>query len=104
MMKAIRSIPGSYWFRIESPSTGSGTPDVIGLIRGVFIAIECKRSKREKPTKIQQFVLQSIADNGGIAIVANQDNFRVILEGLQHFSKTGEIVDFCSLSVSSLPQ
>ena len=94
MMKAIRAIPGSYWFRIESTKTGVGIPDVLGLIRGVFIAIECKRSSKEKPTKIQRFVLENIAENGGIAIVANPDNFRAILEGLQHFSNTGEIAIF----------
>jgi hypothetical protein len=94
MMNAIRSIPGSYWFRIESQRTGVGIPDVIGLIRGVFIAIECKRSAKEKPTKIQEFVLKNIAENGGIALVANPDNFRVLLEGLTHFAQTGELAVF----------
>lgn len=70
----LESLPRSKWFRIEQQSL-RGTPDTLGVIDGVFVAIEFKKSYEDKPTKLQQYELQKVADAGGVAIVACPENW-----------------------------
>lgn len=48
-----------------------GIPDLIGVGRGLFFAIEVKRLTGGAPTKVQMQHLRDIANNGGLAFVAN---------------------------------
>jgi hypothetical protein len=47
----------------------AGVSDLIGCIKGVFVAVEVKRQGR-KPTSNQQKYIDNINRNGGIAFVA----------------------------------
>ena len=64
---------GVYYFM---PATGgygrSGVPDIVVCYRGKFIGIECKAGKGQ-PTALQLKNLAQIRDQGGIALVVNED-------------------------------
>ncbi len=47
----------------------AGIPDLIGVIRGRFFAIEAKRPGKE-PTRLQAYVMSQIRKAGGIAFKA----------------------------------
>lgn len=69
---------GVYHF---SPVTGgfgrSGVPDIIGCMNGQFFAIECKAGKGVT-TALQDKNIESIRENGGFAIVVNEDNMDAV--------------------------
>ena len=71
---------GVYYF---FPATGgygrSGVPDIVCCVGGAFLGIECKAGKN-KPTALQANELEAIRRAGGVAIVANEDNWDVIRE------------------------
>jgi Holliday junction resolvase len=46
-----------------------GCPDILGVYNGLMFAIEVK-SKPNTPTKLQQYHLNNISSNNGLAIVA----------------------------------
>lgn len=48
----------------------SGLPDIIGCYRGRFIAVEVKMPGN-KPSPVQERVIQKIWDAGGSALVAH---------------------------------
>ena len=57
----------------------SGTPDVIGILEGKMLAIECK-IPGEEPTKIQKYRLTQWAKAGAITGVAHSlDEFKTII-------------------------
>lgn len=63
-----------------SPHTNKGIPDLIGVLNGVYIALEVKRPTGGKPTPVQLKNLQNIANAGGIACVTNDPNIVTILK------------------------
>lgn len=65
---------GVYYFYPVTGGYGmSGVPDIVACYNGCFIGIECKAGKN-KPTELQQQNLERIKDNGGYALVINEDN------------------------------
>jgi len=65
--KVIRYIRKSYpsaWLYKSADRWTSGIPDLIICINGKFMAIELKVGKN-KPTRIQQYVLKKIEKAGG---------------------------------------
>jgi Holliday junction resolvase len=66
---------GVYYF---FPATGgygrSGVPDIVCCINGYFFAVECKAGKN-KPTLLQVNEIESIRRAGGVAVVANEENW-----------------------------
>ena len=57
---------GGLWFKIHDIIT-KALPDIIGCYQGLFIAIEVKRVG-ERPTKLQDWVLEQVEKAGGIGI------------------------------------
>jgi Holliday junction resolvase len=69
---------GAYYFYPVTGGYGtSGVPDIVVCYRGRFIGIECKAGTN-KPTKIQQKNLDTIAECGGVAMVINEDNIEQV--------------------------
>jgi len=66
--KALESAyPGSFWFKVHGgPFQKAGLPDLIGCVRGTFIALEVKMPGKE-PTEVQRFVMSQILSAGGYA-------------------------------------
>lgn len=48
----------------------AGTPDIIGMINGRFVGIECKRAKGGKVLKSQEDCERNIKRGNGIYIIA----------------------------------
>jgi Holliday junction resolvase len=73
VVKQLKEL-GAYYF---SPVTGgygrSGVPDIVACINGRFVGIECKAGKGVT-TALQDKNIQAIKDNGGVALVINEDN------------------------------
>jgi Holliday junction resolvase len=71
---------GVYYFY---PATGgfgrSGVPDIVCCVAGKFLAIECKAGKN-KPTALQVNEIERIRRAGGVAVVANEENWDMVRE------------------------
>jgi len=81
----LDEIPYSYWIKISLPSI-LGIPDILGCVRGRFVAIELKRSEKEKPSKLQLYNLDRIKACGGISLVAFPENKEIVLDELCRIS------------------
>ena len=80
---------GAYYFYPVTGGYGmSGVPDIVACYNGCFFGIECKAGKN-KPTELQQQNLERIEDNGGYALVINEDNIHE-LEKVLHENTEGE--------------
>jgi Holliday junction resolvase len=71
----LKEVGAYYFYPVTSGYGTSGVPDIVGCCDGKFFGIECKAGKN-KPTKLQEQQLRSIAASGGIALVINEDNIR----------------------------
>jgi Holliday junction resolvase len=76
---------GVYYFFPATHGFGrSGVPDIICCANGRFLAIECKAGTN-KLTALQTREIETIRTAGGIAIVANEENWdmvRPLVQGL----------------------
>lgn len=73
-VKKLLDSRGIYHFSPFQAGMGrAGIPDIIVCCNGRFLAIECKAGDN-KPTALQERNIQQIRDNGGIAIVVNEEN------------------------------
>jgi len=80
---------GAYYFYPVTGGYGmSGVPDIVACYNGCFFGIECKAGKN-KPTELQKQNLERIEDNGGYALVINEDNINE-LEKILLKNTTGE--------------
>jgi len=70
-----------YFYPVMSGYGSSGIPDIIVCCSGKFLAIECKAGAN-KPTALQERNMQQIRDNGGVAIVVNEENLNAVQEVL----------------------
>jgi len=65
---------GAYYFYPVTGGYGaSGVPDIVGCYNGKFFAVECKAGKG-KTTALQDKNINQIHQQGGKAIVVNEDN------------------------------
>lgn len=81
-LKQLRTIPFSWWEKIQQVSI-RGTPDVIGVVRGNFVAIELK-TNCGIVSPIQYLKLDLIKQAGGIAEVVSPANAEEILKILRN--------------------
>ena len=74
-VESILKAEGVYYFFPATHGYGrSGVPDIIACVSGRFLAIECKAGKN-KPTALQVREIESIRRAGGVAVVANEENW-----------------------------
>lgn len=62
---------GGFWFKVHGhPGQLRGLPDILGVYKGKFVALEVKTPERRKElTELQHHVLQKISEAGGVASV-----------------------------------
>lgn len=72
--KFLKTIPDS-WFESIQQKSINGSPDKIGVIAGLFVALELKASKKAGVTELQKYKLQKIVDAGGIGLVVYPENW-----------------------------
>lgn len=84
VMPLLLALPDSWWLKTQERSR-RGVPDIIGCIRGNFVAIELK-TDTGRVDKLQAWELHRIAKAGGVQIVlrpgSNLDEFIAHLQSL----------------------
>lgn len=79
---------GVYYFFPATHGYGrSGVPDVIACVNGHFFAIECKAGTN-KPTILQVRELEAIRRCGGVAVVANEENWDMVRDIVRKLKDT----------------
>lgn len=73
VLKDLRSLPETWWVKVQQVAI-RGTPDILGTLGGVFVAIELK-SHFQDADPLQRHNLDLIADAGGIAVLAYPENW-----------------------------
>lgn len=74
-VESILKGEGAYYFFPATHGYGrSGVPDIIACVNGRFLAIECKAGAN-KPTALQVREIENIRAAGGVAVVANEENW-----------------------------
>lgn len=62
---ALKSRGIWYYFAAANGYGRSGIPDIIAVVRGVFVGIECKADRTKKPTDLQLACRDAIVAAGG---------------------------------------
>ena len=77
-VEAVLKSEGAYYFFPATHGYGrSGVPDIIACVNGRFLAIECKAGGN-KPTALQVREIELIRLAGGVAVVANEENWEMV--------------------------
>ncbi len=71
-----------YFFPVAGAYTSIGVPDIVACIRGRFVGIECKAGNN-RPTELQLRNLEDIRDNGGVALVVNENDLEALEQRLE---------------------
>lgn len=79
VVQQLKDLGAYYFYPVTGGYGGSGVPDIVGCIDGIFFGIECKAG-RNKPTPLQLKNLKDIETAGGIALVVNEENMRDIAQ------------------------
>lgn len=79
VVQQLKDLGAYYFYPVTGGYGGSGVPDIVGCIDGIFFGIECK-AVRNKPTPLQLKNLKDIETAGGIALVVNEENMRDIAQ------------------------
>jgi Holliday junction resolvase len=80
---------GVYYFFPATHGYGrSGVPDIIACVNGRFLAIECKAGGG-KLTALQVREVEHIRRCGGVAVVANEENWDMVRPLLRELSSNG---------------
>jgi Holliday junction resolvase len=83
---AILKDEGVYYFFPATHGYGrSGVPDIICCVNGKFLAIECKAGGG-KLTALQVREIEHIRRCGGVAVVANEENWDMVRPLLRELS------------------
>lgn len=82
VFRFLDSLPNTWYVKVQQVGI-RGTPDVLLCVRGMFVAIELKRSqkvadkmKKDKTGALQLVTLNRIAQANGIAMVCYPENFQ----------------------------
>lgn len=81
----LRQIPNSWWVKIQQVVI-RGTPDILGVVGGRFVAIELKSDKndvKDSRFKLQEYNLECIKQAGGLVFVAHPENWAEVLAAIK---------------------
>ena len=73
----LKKIPHSWWEKIQQVGI-RGTPDFLGCVCGVFVALELKKDEKSKIDPLQVHKLKLIANAGGVAFVVSPENWEEV--------------------------
>jgi len=90
ILKKLKEIPDSEWIK-PTTTNKAGTQDIIGHIRGYYIAIEVKRNDKEVknvavPSVLQRYRIKETNRKGGFSFWTN--NWKDTLVRLQCFAES----------------
>lgn len=84
VMRELRKIPKSWWFKINDRAT-VGIPDILGAVNGYSVLIELKT--KEKLTPIQLYHLERADQACSQSFVATPGNWAEVLHFIQGLSQ-----------------
>lgn len=85
----LKTLKNSHFFPIQQVGI-SGTPDILGSMSGIFVAIELK-SRGGKPSPLQIFQMERVRESGGIALLVDPDNWKQVKCLLQKLNQGEKI-------------
>jgi len=91
VVKLLNKYNAYYFFPPSNGYGRSGIPDVVGCVKGKFIAVECKAGKNTT-THLQDREINRIHTAEGHAMVVNENNIDLleqVLKELTHADKEG---------------
>jgi hypothetical protein len=88
VVKKLKTLPNT-WFEKIADRSKNGIPDILMCVSGVFVALELKRSDKEKATPLQKHTLERITKAGGCTRVVNPENWDEVFEELQRWADPG---------------
>jgi Holliday junction resolvase len=83
VVQQLKDMGAYYFYPVTGGYGASGVPDIVGCYQGTFFGIECKAGKN-KPTPLQEKNLKSIAKNGGLALVVNEENMKDVKSRIEN--------------------
>lgn len=84
MVATLNKIPEVYCLRTHGGTfQQKGTPDIIGCAKGMFFAIEAKKSHREKPSLAQIYNLRKFQEAGGMTFVSHDKDVKEVVQWIQ---------------------
>ena len=102
VIAALKGIKSSWWESISQKSI-IGTPDIVGLIGGIFVALELKATSRSKISPMQLYKLEEIEGAGGLAFILHPGNYEQIIPILYELGELyGGKIDQCTRDESTL--
>lgn len=81
VLKELTLIPDSWFFKTQMLAR-LGIPDILGCVNGKFVALELKKDKKSKVTKLQKYILLKISIARGYAKIVYPENWENIWEEL----------------------
>jgi Holliday junction resolvase len=77
VVEILKAFDAYYFYPVTGGYGASGVPDIICCCEGLFLAFECKAGKG-KTTALQEMNIKRIRDNGGVALVINENNIHEV--------------------------
>jgi hypothetical protein len=68
-----------YFFPANNGFGRAGIPDIVAIVDGIFVGIECKADETKKPTALQSFCGVEIRKAGGYWFLVNGENSLEVL-------------------------
>lgn len=78
----LKALPNTWFVKTQQRSL-RGTPDFLMCVAGKFVALELKRSAKEKPDPLQDHNLKLIRDAGGVGLVVFPENWNEVFDQLK---------------------
>ena len=90
VMPKFKEIPRSYWMSVQQKGI-FGSPDVLGCVNGIFISLEFKKDIKSKPTELQNYKKEKIAQSRGMAFIIYPENWQDIHAFLMEISECSHV-------------
>jgi hypothetical protein len=72
----LKEIPNAFFYKVQQVAL-RGIPDIVGCVKGHFVALELKVGKN-RADKLQKWTMNEIKEAGGYAFEVTPDNFNDI--------------------------
>jgi len=82
VVKMLKERHVYYFFPVAGAYTSIGVPDIVACIKGRFVGTECKAGNN-RPTELQHKNLEAIRDNGGVALIVNENDLEALEQRLE---------------------
>lgn len=81
----LNALPNSWWVKTSQRSV-RGTPDLLGCVNGMFIALELKRSESARIDPLQEHNINKIIAARGLAFLVFPENWQKVFQTLQRLA------------------